>query len=163
VATRAGKARTDVDLDGQLELFDGALDRPLPVGGDQQERWNRDVETFAVEIAHPSERTWVRRHADADRAVLRALEDAPLRGDFPRIVSAHEPSDRLSRALPREESRVLSDQWRTLRRSATISVAIRQRAPSNSPAVGIRAWRVVVLVHSPQANQDARSRVYAFS
>jgi integrase/recombinase XerC len=91
VATRAGKARTDVDLDGQLELFDGALDRPLPVGGDQQERRNRDVETFAVEIAHPSERTWVRRHADADRAVLRALEEAladarEARDDRPALV-----------------------------------------------------------------------------
>jgi integrase/recombinase XerC len=68
VATRAGKARTDVDLDGQLELFDGALDRPLPIGDDQQKRSNGDVETFASEIAHPS--------ADADRAVLRALEEA---------------------------------------------------------------------------------------
>jgi hypothetical protein len=57
VATRAGKARTDVDLNGQLELFDGALDWPLPVAGDQQEHRNRDLETFAVEIAHPSEST----------------------------------------------------------------------------------------------------------
>jgi integrase/recombinase XerC len=76
VATRAGKARTDVDLNGQLELFDGALDRPLPLGGDQQERRNRDAETFTVEIAHPNDRTGVRRHAEADRAVLRALEEA---------------------------------------------------------------------------------------
>jgi integrase/recombinase XerC len=76
VATRVGKARTDVDRDGQLELFDGGLDRPPPIGGDQQECRNGDVETFAAEIAHPSERTGIRRHTGADRAVLRALEEA---------------------------------------------------------------------------------------
>jgi integrase/recombinase XerC len=72
VATRARKARTDLDLDGQLDLFDGASDRPLPIGGDQKER--RNVETFAAEIAHPRERAGVSRHAD--RTVLRALEQA---------------------------------------------------------------------------------------
>jgi integrase/recombinase XerC len=76
VATRPGKARTDVDPDGQLELFDGALNRPLPVGGYQHKRGNGDVETFAAEIARPSERPGVGRHAGADRAVLRALEEA---------------------------------------------------------------------------------------
>jgi integrase/recombinase XerC len=76
VATRARKARTDVHLDGQLDLFDGVPDRPLPIGGDQQERRNGDVETFAAEIARPSEGAGVGRHADADRAVRRALEEA---------------------------------------------------------------------------------------
>jgi hypothetical protein len=76
VATRARKARTDVDLDGQLDLFDGVPDSPLPIAGDQQERRNGGVETFAAEIAHPSERAGIGRHADADRAVLRALEEA---------------------------------------------------------------------------------------
>jgi integrase/recombinase XerC len=76
VATRAGKARTDVDLDGQLELFDAVLNRPLPIRGDQLERRNGDVETFAAGIARPSERAGMGRHASADRAVLRALEEA---------------------------------------------------------------------------------------
>jgi integrase/recombinase XerC len=76
VATRAGKARTDFDLDGQLELFGGVLDPPRPIGDVQQERRNGDVETSAVEIADPNERAGIRRHADADRAVLRALEEA---------------------------------------------------------------------------------------
>jgi integrase/recombinase XerC len=76
VATRAGKARTNVDLDGQLQLFDGVLDRPLPRGGDQQEGRNGDVETFPAEFAHPSKRAGVGRHADSDRAVVRALEEA---------------------------------------------------------------------------------------
>jgi integrase/recombinase XerC len=76
VATRARKARTEVDLDGQLNLFDGVPDRPLPVRGDQQARGEGDVETFAAEIAHSSERARVGGHAEADRAVLRALEEA---------------------------------------------------------------------------------------
>jgi hypothetical protein len=76
VATRAGKARTDVDLDGQLELFDEVRDRPLPIEGDQRERRNGDVDTFAAEIARQSERAGIRRHTDADRAVLTALEEA---------------------------------------------------------------------------------------
>jgi integrase/recombinase XerC len=76
VATRARRARNDVDLDGQLDLFGDLPDRPPPTGGDQQERRNGEVETFAAEIARPSERAGVRRHADADRAVLRALEEA---------------------------------------------------------------------------------------
>jgi integrase/recombinase XerC len=76
VATRARKARTDVDLDGQLDLFDGVRDRPPPMGGDERERRNGDVETFAVEIAYPSERAGVGRHAAADRAVVRALVEA---------------------------------------------------------------------------------------
>jgi hypothetical protein len=51
VATRARKARTDVDLDGQLDLFDGVPNMPPPKRGDQQERRNGDVETSAAEIA----------------------------------------------------------------------------------------------------------------
>jgi hypothetical protein len=76
VATRARKVRTDVDLDGQLDLFDGVPDRPLPIAGDQQERRNGYAETFAAAIAHPSERAGAGRHVDADRAGLRALEEA---------------------------------------------------------------------------------------
>jgi integrase/recombinase XerC len=76
VATRAGKARTDVDLDGQLELFDDAVEHSLPIVADRQERRNGDAKTFAAEIAHPSGRAGVGRHADADRTVVRALDDA---------------------------------------------------------------------------------------
>jgi hypothetical protein len=76
VATRAGKARTEVDLDGQLELFDDAVEHSLPIVADRQEHRNGDAKPFAAEIAHPSGRTGVPRHADADRAVLRALEEA---------------------------------------------------------------------------------------
>jgi integrase len=80
-----------VDLDGQLELFNGALDRPLPVGGNLHERPDPDVETFAVEIAHPDERTGVGKHSDVDRAVLTALEEAladarESRDDRPALV-----------------------------------------------------------------------------
>jgi hypothetical protein len=76
VATRARKGRTDFVLDGQLDLFDAVADGPPPRGGDPQERRNGDVETCVAEIAHPSERARVGRHADADHAVLRALEEA---------------------------------------------------------------------------------------
>jgi integrase/recombinase XerC len=75
VATRARKARTDLDQDGQLDLFDEVPARHLPVGGDQPERSNGDAETFAAPIALPSERAGEGRHAGADRAVLRALEE----------------------------------------------------------------------------------------
>jgi hypothetical protein len=58
------------------KLFDAVLDRPLPIRGDRLERRNGDVETFAAGIARPSERAGMGRHAGADRAVLRALEEA---------------------------------------------------------------------------------------
>ncbi len=76
MATRARKARTDVELDGQLDLFDEAGARPLPTVAGQQESLNGDLEELPGGIAHPSERAGIGRHTDADRAVLRALEEA---------------------------------------------------------------------------------------
>jgi hypothetical protein len=73
VATRARKARTDVELDGQLDLFDGLPGRPLLIARDELDHRNRDD---AVEIVHPSERAGVSRHASGDHAVLRAFEEA---------------------------------------------------------------------------------------
>jgi hypothetical protein len=46
VATRAGKARTQVDLDGQLDLFDDVERHPLPKVADREESRSGDVETF---------------------------------------------------------------------------------------------------------------------
>jgi integrase/recombinase XerC len=76
VATRARKARSDVDLDGQLDLFGGLPDRTPPMERDQHQRRNGDVDTSAAVIAHPSDRARAGRYADADRADLRALEEA---------------------------------------------------------------------------------------
>src|SRR5262249_31718192 len=67
---------TDVDLDGQLDLFADAVDSPLPTVSDRQEGRNHGLDALAAEIAHPSERVGVRMRADADRSVLRALEEA---------------------------------------------------------------------------------------
>jgi len=91
VATRARKARTDVELDGQLDLFDEAWARPLPTVAGQQENLNGDLEELPAGIAHPSECAGIGRHTDADRAVLRALEEAlsaarDARDDRPPLV-----------------------------------------------------------------------------
>jgi integrase/recombinase XerC len=85
VATRAGKARTEVDLAGQLDLFDDAMAHPLPTGADRKGGQNGELEELAARIAHASERAGVGRHADADRAVLGALEEA--------LVDARETGD----------------------------------------------------------------------
>jgi integrase/recombinase XerC len=61
---------------GQLDLFDDAMAQPLPTMADRQEGRNGDLEGLAEGIAHPRERADVGRHADADRVVLRALEEA---------------------------------------------------------------------------------------
>jgi hypothetical protein len=76
VTTRVGKARTEVNVAGQLDLFDDAMAHPLPTMADRQEGRNGDLEGLAEGIAHPRERADVGRHADADRVVLRALEEA---------------------------------------------------------------------------------------
>jgi integrase len=74
VAKRARKARTDVDLDGQLDLFEDVVGHPLPSLAERQE--NGDLEEHPAEIPHPSECAGVGRHTGPDRAVLRALEEA---------------------------------------------------------------------------------------
>ena len=76
VAARARKARTDVDLDGQLDLFDDVVSHPQPIAADRRKGRNGDLEGHAAPIARPSERTGIRTYAGADRAVLRALEEA---------------------------------------------------------------------------------------
>ncbi len=76
MTTRARKARTDVELDAQLDLFHEADARPLPAVAGRQGSLNGDLEGLAAGTAHPSERASARRHADADRAHLRALEEA---------------------------------------------------------------------------------------
>jgi integrase/recombinase XerC len=63
-------------VDGQLDLFDDAVSHPQPTAADRQKCRNGGLETFAAAIAHPSEPARVGRHADADRAVLTALEEA---------------------------------------------------------------------------------------
>src|SRR5947207_1697429 len=55
VATRAGKARTEVDLAGQLDLFDDAMAHPLPTGADRKEGRSGELEELAARIAHASE------------------------------------------------------------------------------------------------------------
>jgi len=76
VATRGRKARTDVELGAQLDLFHEAGARPLPTVAGRQESLNGDLEGLAPGIVYLSERARAGRHADADRAHLRALEKA---------------------------------------------------------------------------------------
>src|SRR5206468_3593360 len=64
------------DLEGQLDLFDEVVAHPLPIVADRQEGRNGRLDALAADIAQPSERAGVGGPAGADRAVLRALEEA---------------------------------------------------------------------------------------